>query len=321
MREEKIMTDKESARWTHPAEVLVATNLSDLDRLMPFAIQMAADTGAKLILLHVLPVSAAFNADPVGMPYYDPVSARSFASDALEPWCRLAREQGLKCEGLVHDGHPAREIIAAARHFHVDRVLLGTRSRSRLGKLLLGSVAEQVLRSVHLPVFTIGPEAHLPEEGGSPKQTVLFATALGEGHLANAALACQIAASHKAKLVLLHVLPPIEEKRASDAPNIWHSTVECEMRHLARRIGADACPGVEIKVVWGNPAVEILAEACADQASLIVLGAANETLLDNITHDRTVYRVLAHARCPVLTLHRTMAGPEHAEAEVSVMHG
>jgi nucleotide-binding universal stress UspA family protein len=37
-------------------------------------------------------------------------------------------------------------------------------------------------------------------------------------------------------------------------------------------------------------------------ADLIVLGSTHRSALHNLTHDRTVYRVLAHARCPVLTL-------------------
>jgi hypothetical protein len=80
----------------------------------------------------------------------------------MRPWCEVAARRGIRCEELVREGHPTQQIAAAARQFQADRVLLGTRSRSKLGKLLIGSVAEQVLRSVYLPVMTVGPEAHLP---------------------------------------------------------------------------------------------------------------------------------------------------------------
>jgi nucleotide-binding universal stress UspA family protein len=55
-------------------------------------------------------------------------------------------------------------------------------------------------------------------------------------------------------------------------------------------------------VVHGNPSIEILAQAAERRASLIVLGARPHLLFENLTRDRTIYRVLAHARCPVLTL-------------------
>ena len=69
------MRDSETRRWTHPATILVATDLSDLDHLMPFAMEQARETGARLILLHVLAATAAITADAAGMPYYDTAGA------------------------------------------------------------------------------------------------------------------------------------------------------------------------------------------------------------------------------------------------------
>ena len=163
--------------WTHPAVILVATDLSDLDRLMPFAFAQATETGARLILLHVLASGASMAVDAVGMPYYDPAGALDFASKALEPVCAVARRHNIGCDALVREGQAAQQIAAAVRQFQADRVLLGTRSRSKLGKLLLGSVAEQVLRSVNIPVMTVGPEAHLPVENDDRQPVVLHATA------------------------------------------------------------------------------------------------------------------------------------------------
>ena len=313
------MEAAESARLTHPKTILVATNLSDLQRLMPFALQMAAESGAKLRLLHVLPLTAEFAADAAGMPYYDRGEAFSAAGNMLEPWCERARKLGMHCAAIVRDGQPVvREILAVINQFHPDRLILGTRSLGRLGKLLLGSVAEQVLRSVNLPVFTVGPEAHLSNNSGQ-RPTVLFATTLGEGYQANAALACQFAASHDAKLVMLHVLPGFPEERM-DSSNVLISAITYELHELAHKIGADACTDVDIKVARGNPASQILAEAEANQASLIVTGAADHSMFDSITHDRTVCRVLAHAPCPVLSLHGSTAHRLQNEGKAVTVH-
>ena len=53
-------------RWTHPSVILVATDLSDLERLMPFALEQAGETGRALILLHVLAAGAGMAMDAVG---------------------------------------------------------------------------------------------------------------------------------------------------------------------------------------------------------------------------------------------------------------
>jgi nucleotide-binding universal stress UspA family protein len=307
-------------RWSHPAAILVATNLSDLDRLMPFAFQMAGETGARLLLLHVLPASASLTVDAAGMPYYDPAGAMEYAGKDLDPWCEQAHSRHLRCDALVREGHAAQEIISAVRQFHADWLLLGTRSRGKLGKLLLGSVAEQVLRSVRLPVITVGPEAHLPVDDSNRPKTVLHATTLGETSRPNAALACHIAASQKARLILLHVLPHIDEMQRKHLPTDFDSAVLHELRTLAIEAGGAVCKDFEARVLHGNPAIEILAEAAANHARLIILGAVRHTVFENLARDRTVHRVLAHAHCPVLTLREPIEKAEHAEAETLATH-
>jgi nucleotide-binding universal stress UspA family protein len=302
-------------RWAHPAVLLVATDLSDLDRLMPFALEQAGETGTRLILLHVLAAGTSVAMDAGGMPYYDPAGAVEFATKSLEPWCQIAQRHELACDALVREGAAAHEITAAARQFNADRVLLGTRSRSKLGKLLLGSVAEQVLRSVNLPVITVGPEAHLPVERNGSERVVLHATTLGEASRPSAALACRIAASQKAKLVLLHVLPPIDEMERDGLATSLDSTAMHELQILSAVTRTRCRLTVEPRVVYGNPSIEILAEAAEQHASLIVLGATHGSSLENLTRDRVIYKVLAHARCPVLTLREPLVRSAETEAD------
>jgi len=314
------LPDRGKERWSHPAVILVATDLYDLDRLMPFALDHAAGSGSRLILLHVLASGAAMSVDAVGLPYYDPSGALEFASKTLEPWCAMARRKQIGCDALVREGHVAQQIAATVRQFQADRIFLGTRSRSKLGKLLLGSVAEQVLRSVNLPVITVGPEAHLPVAGSGQKKVVLHATTLRETSRPSAALACHIAASQDCRLVLLHVLPPVNEMERKGLPTGLDSTALHELRILAQETGADASIAVEAHVAHGNPSIEILAEAAERGASLIVLGATLRSAFENLTRDRTIYRVLAHARCPVLTLREPLAHPAGSEAERLAFH-
>ena len=316
------MGESTNARLINPAVILVATDLSDLYRVMPFAIQMAEKTGARLELLHILQFGSEFTTDAAGMPYYDREGAFSCAMNMLQPWCERARKLGLSCEPVVRQGHSAaQEIISAVRQLHADRLLLGTRSRSKLGKLLLGSVAEQVLRSANLPVFTIGPEAHHSSENNDHLPTVLFATSLGEGHHAGAALASQIAASQHGKLIILHVLPPIVEKPGDGGINVLYPTILHELRLLANRVGAESCRDAEVKVLYGHPAEQILAECTSSQADLIVMQTNDHPKFSSVLHDRTICRVLTHAQCPVLTLNEPHAKAVQPETEELAIHG
>ncbi len=308
------MADPVTLRWTRPTSILVATDLSDTERLMPFALQQAESTGARLVLLHVLATSESMAVDAVGMPYYDPAGALESAAKVLHSWCDVARARNVSCDALVREGNAAQQVLSVARQISADRLLLGTRSRSKMSKLLLGSVAEQVLRSAHLPVITVGPEAHPPvnvanlanmEAGG-----VLHATTLREASRPSAALACQIASALKTRLILLHVLPPQEEMERKGLPTGVDSLALRELRAIAEETGCGCSIPIEPHVVHGNPAIEILAEAANRHASLIVLGASQRNVFQNLTRDRTIYKVLAHARCPVLTLLEPKAEPE-----------
>jgi nucleotide-binding universal stress UspA family protein len=227
----------------------------------------------------------------------------------------------------VREGFPAQQIVAAARQFQADRVLLGTRSRSKLSKLLAGSVAEQVLRSVYIPVMTVGPEAHLLVAPEHDQKTVLHATTLRETSRPSAALACRIAAQQGAKLVLLHVISPksgnslrpgAELKEIEDSRN---ASIAEELRQLAAQMRSEYCGSVESVVIQGNPIIEILAKADELNAGMIVLGATDRSALGNLARDRTIYRVLAHARCPVLTLREGAGEPAQTHAELAeVLH-
>jgi nucleotide-binding universal stress UspA family protein len=302
--------------WAHPAVILVATDLSDLDRLMPHAFQQAEELGARLLLLHVLPSVAVMSSDGSGLPYYDMGGALEAADKTLQFWCELGRAHGLRCDALVREGQATQQIGVAVRQFRVDRVILGTRSRSKLGKLFVGSVAEQVLRSVSIPVITVGPEAHL-EEPSSGESTLLLATTLRETSRPGAALACRIAAAHNARLILLHVLPPVDEMERKHLPTGLDSVAMRELQSLADETGEGSGVAVEPVVAHGNATIEILAEASARHAGLIILGATHRSTFENLTRDRTVYRVLAHARCPVMTLREPQpAATEHAEEAI-----
>jgi nucleotide-binding universal stress UspA family protein len=300
------MQDSPSSRWTHPSVILVASDLSDLDRLMPFAMGQAVQTGARLIFLHVIAATEGVATDLAGMPYYDPAGVVESAGRILEFCCEGARKHEIVCAGLVREGVPALEVLDAATQFHADRIILGTRSRSKLSKLLLGSVAEQVLRSADLPVITVGPEARLQAAGNPTDMVVLHATTLREASRPSAALACHIAGVLAARLVILHVLPPTREMEQQGLPTGLDSAAMQELQALAQTTSEGCSVCIEPHVLHGNPAIEILAEAENRHAVLIVMGSTARSGFQNLTRDRTVYKVLAHAHCPVLTLREAL---------------
>ena len=73
-------------------------------------------------------------------------------SDTVE----LIRKSGaLALEEVMDEGHPAEEILQYAREHGIDLIVMGTHGRRGLNRVLLGSVAEEVVRSADVPVMTV----------------------------------------------------------------------------------------------------------------------------------------------------------------------
>jgi len=276
--------------------------------------QQAARAGARLILLHVIDAAEALTADLTGMPYYDPGSIVESTSRILEFCCQAVRKHTIVCDGVVREGNAARQVLEAAHDFHADRIVLGTRGRNKLSKLLLGSVAEQVLRSANIPVLTVGPEARLPVDASPPETVVLHATTLREASRPSAALACRMASILNARLVILHLLPKLNGIQGHELPPGLDSAALDDLQSLAKATSAGCSVLIEPRLVHGNPAIEILAESARREASLIVMGSTARSGFENLTHDRTAYKVLAHAHCPALTLREAQVKGEDSSS-------
>jgi nucleotide-binding universal stress UspA family protein len=65
---------------------------------------------------------------------------------------------GAKCETILRDGLPAREILDAARSWEADLVVIGSQGHGHFEQFVLGSVANAVVRGAHCPVLLVRPE-------------------------------------------------------------------------------------------------------------------------------------------------------------------
>ena len=114
------------------------------------ASSLARDHGAQLIVLHVIP-------PPVS---HGEVVARQQPNGYREQMCdwlyRLqAPASGVDIDHRLTDGEPYAEILRVAEDDSCDLIVMGTHGRTGLGRLLMGSVAEQVLRRASCPVLTV----------------------------------------------------------------------------------------------------------------------------------------------------------------------
>lgn len=137
------------------SKILVPTDFSEhAERALSTAASLAGVLGATLHIVHVGPVVQYF-----GPPF---ASGRAFANDLMETsrkqlraYMSAVHEQGLEATETLTEGVPYVEINRAAKDTGADLIVMGTHGRTGIDRLLLGSVAERVVRTSPIPVMVV----------------------------------------------------------------------------------------------------------------------------------------------------------------------
>lgn len=285
--------------WTKPSTILFATELPHNEKAFSFALAQAREFGSDLILFHAYDTLVASASESSGIRYYDYAAAARMEKEHLEPLAVRVREAALKCEVVARPGLPADEILAFTRERQIDRIVMGTHSPGPIGKLLVGSVAEAVLRTATSPVFVIGPDVVDGSYRNFATRSILCAVSLHEASTIVAAFAAELAAQHQARLILQHVIRPQDRSEFLAGRSL--DEVEAGMLALVPR-NLQGQIAIQTVVVPGDPTEELLYQSRAQQADLIVLGAQGASAFAAVTRHGVVYKTLAHTHCPVITL-------------------
>ena len=139
--------------------ILVATDGSDdSDAAVEAALDLAHDTSGRLLVLTVVPEGssadegdAAASASEVNRDDQQVVVATDRTNDIVDH----AVEWGLEATPLVWEGEPAEAILAAAASEGADVIVIGSSGRTGVGRMLLGSVSDDVVRRAEVPVMVV----------------------------------------------------------------------------------------------------------------------------------------------------------------------
>jgi nucleotide-binding universal stress UspA family protein len=145
----------------HYKKILFATDFSPAsDAALKYATSLARDSGATLVILHVeeLPTPYAGGEMLLPQPEYPNPEIRRMLEAVVPP------DKNIKYEHHLVLGTPAEDIVRVAKEQNVDLIVIGTHGRTGLKRVLMGSVAEAVMRRANCPVLT------LKEHDQSPAQ-------------------------------------------------------------------------------------------------------------------------------------------------------
>lgn len=144
--------------------VLFATDFSDLaETAQDYACEFAARFGAELHVLHVLQDVMLMMPEPgsaFSLPQNYMLDLKQAAEKTLESIPSAAWCQGKKVVRATRMGAAFVEIVRYAREHDIDLIVIGTHGRGGLKHVLLGSVAERVVRKAACPVLTVRHKGH-----------------------------------------------------------------------------------------------------------------------------------------------------------------
>jgi nucleotide-binding universal stress UspA family protein len=153
-----------------PGEVNIKRILVPVDgsprsaSVLPFIESVARGLGADLILERVVTPPVVRRGLPVGLDLIEDAAAGVY----LDKLGETIKRRGIKVQEEVSVGYPAQAILDAADRYSADLVAMSSHSRSAVGRWLMGSTADAVVRQAHRPCLVVRPPAvaamHLADE-------------------------------------------------------------------------------------------------------------------------------------------------------------
>lgn len=279
--------------------VLFTTDLTDASqKALPILAALARRYSAKVFVAHVWPVPHSM-VSPEVVATLDRQSERAAKSE-LEKLGQAPGLDGIKVEPLVCRGKPAQEIGGLAKRHNISLAVMSTHGRTGFKHRVLGSVAEEVVRTLQCPVLTVGPRLAARFARMESIENILFPTNLSAESMSVFPYLASLAHEYHSRLTILHVLAP-ETARTREAKDVAERVRAQLEKALFREISPRCC--AEFVVDSGEPAETILAHAGRIAADLIALGVQSWTDVARHFRETVTYRILAKAECPVLTHH------------------
>ena len=298
------------------ARILCPIDFSESSNLaLRHAIATAKWYGSRVTVLHVVSYVPAVDV----MPLLEIEGRRWFNEEDRERITAAARRLAHEAVGgavdadvmVVDSATIDREILGQAAALKSDLIVMGTHGRSGFDRLLLGSVAEKVLRKATCPVMIVPPHTDHPVTAGDVDfDRILCAVDFSDGSLAALTHALSMAEEADAKVTVLNVIerpPELDALPISAAFNVdeVRAAAEAErLRRLRALIPASVTPycTVETAVCEGSAWRGILHVAAERGSDLIVMGVHGRGAFDLALFGSNTHHVVRAAACPVLTV-------------------
>ena len=291
--------------------IFCTTDISDFsNHSISWGMALAKEFRAKLLVCHVIDFPAAVTYGDGPIFFMD--QQNQAMDNAHQQIKQLIGDQQIQWEPLITIGHAGDEITRLAEEKGADLVISATHGRSGLKRLILGSVTERLMRTLHCPLMIVrGPKHDLTIL--SDKRINFHKILVGCDFSEDAHLAFQyglsLAQEFQSELHLVHVKEPAVYsewiKTSVDLEEVLYHTLNDKIKEkLTKMVPKEASHWCmpKVDILEGKPNEELIGYAKENQISLIVLGVRGQGLVERMFVGSTTDRVVRQAPCPVLSV-------------------
>ena len=279
------------ADFISPRQIVVASDLTDTEELLPHVAAQAKASNSAVTLVHVVTGS------PIEQPE-DDLEEERYVQKLLGKMRGALEREGVRCSVVVRKGTPAEVVGQEIANTRAGRLIIGAHSHGPCGPNMIGSVANALLLTATVPVCVIGPEMR-PSPAHASARKILHPAQPSGYFRESACFAAEIARTCGAELTLLHVMKP------ASGTGPYAKVLEAR----ARREFEDFVwpPALRVRTVlqYGEPVEQVLHFAAVENVDLIVMGICHDFPWWSMRNSHT-YQVIAESGCPVLTFHRRL---------------
>ena len=293
-------------------QVLCAVDLSDQSvRTLKYAAAVARWYGGRLTALHVVPTFDPMEVRVGGL--FDPVQIvnpvpREAVVDRVRETLDAADTPPGSADIVAEAGETTATIVDQCIARRADLLVIGTHGRSGFDRLVLGSVAEKLLRKAPCPVLTVPPHAPSLPPGEVVFGKILCAVDFSPASLLALGFALDLARRGRASLTVVHAIEWLAEEEPREiahfsVPEFRGELVENARARLQAMLAKEEAVKADVAIVTGRAHREIAAVAAAQGPGLIVMGAQGRGGAALGMFGSTTLQVVRAAACPVLTVH------------------
>jgi nucleotide-binding universal stress UspA family protein len=302
--------------FTH---ILCPTDLSESSvRPLTYAAALARWYNARLTVLHVVPtfepmsVRSATLAGPVQFLY---PASREEVLAGMRRAVDTAGAGSIDADLVADAGDPSRTISDQALAIRADLLVMGTHGRSGFERLMIGSVAEKMLRKAPCPVLTVPPHVTATVPADVRFKNVLCPMDFSPSALQAFGFALDLARQADGSVTLVHVIEWMAEEEPDatatfDVQEYRQHLIDVARKRAQALIAEEAPTWRAIRdvILLGVAHREILRVAAALPADLIVMGAQGRGGVGLTLFGSATQQVVRAAPCPVLTVRLSDSG-------------